>query len=47
MNTKFNQLLFEMNEQLAFLEAEHEDNVTKSEKAIRIIIKSIEKLKTL
>lgn len=47
MNTKFKPLLIELNEQLSFLDAENEDVIVKCEKAIQIIIKSIEKLKKL
>ena len=42
MSTKFKQLLFDLNEQLNFLDLEIDDKIDRGEKAIEIITKSIE-----
>lgn len=47
MNSKSNQLLIELNEQLQFIDIEIDDKIKRCEKAIEVIIKGIEKLKKL
>ena len=47
MNQKINQLLEDLNEQLNFLNLEIDDNLVRCEKAIEIILKSVQKLKLL
>ena len=47
MNSKSNQLLIDLNEQLQFIDIEIDDKIKRCEKAIEIIIKGIEKLKKL
>jgi hypothetical protein len=47
LNTKINLLLSDLNEQLNFIDLEIDDTLKKCEKAIEIIIKSIQKLKNL
>jgi len=47
MNSKTNQLLTDLNEQLNFVNLEIDDTLVRSEKAIEIIIKSVEKLKII
>ncbi|AIG30305.1 tetracycline regulation of excision, RteC [Flavobacterium psychrophilum] len=47
MNSKINLLLSDLNEQLNFIDLEIDDTLKRCEKAIEIIIKSIQKLKIL
>ena len=47
MNSKINQLLLDLNEQLNFIDLEIDDTIKRCEKAIEITIKSVQKLKTL
>lgn len=47
MNPKINQLLTDLNEQLNFINLEIDDTLIRCEKAIEIIIKSIQKLKII
>lgn len=47
MSTKFKQMLFELTEQLNFIHLEMDDEIAKSEKAIKITIKVIDNLKKL
>lgn len=46
MNTKYNQLLNELTEQLNFIDLEIDDTLVRCEKAIEIISKSVNKLKS-
>ena len=47
MNQKISNLLSELNEQLNFIDLEIDNQLTRCEKAIEIILKSIEKLKDI
>ncbi|WP_291151915.1 RteC domain-containing protein [Flavobacterium sp. UBA7680] len=47
MNLKINKLLSDLNEQLNFVDLEIDDAIKRCEKAIEIIIKSVQKLKIL
>ena len=47
MNLKINTLLSDLNEQLNFIDIEIDDAINRCEKAIEIIIVSIQKLKIL
>lgn len=47
MNLKINTLLSDLNEQLNFIDIEFDDTINRCEKAIEIIIVSIQKLKIL
>jgi hypothetical protein len=47
MNSKINQLLTDLNEQLNFINLEIDDTLVRCEKAIEIIIKSVSQLKVL
>ena len=47
MNSKINQLLSDLNEQLNFIDLEIDDTIKRCEKAIEITIKSVQKLKLL
>ena len=47
MNLKINTLLSDLNEQLNFIDIEIDDTINRCEKAIEIIIVSIQKLKIL
>lgn len=47
MNTKINQLFSDLQEQLSFIDLEIDDTLIRCEKAIEIILKSIQKLKVL
>lgn len=47
LNPKINLLLTDLNEQLNFIDLEIDDTLKRCEKAIEIIIKSVQKLKTL
>ena len=45
MNSKFKQMLFELTEQLSFINLEIDDIISKSEKSVQITLKSIDNLK--
>jgi hypothetical protein len=45
MTPKINQLLTDPQEQLSFIDLEIDDTLVRCEKAIEIILKSVEKLK--
>jgi hypothetical protein len=47
LNSKINQLLSDLNEQLNFIDLEIDDTIKRCEKAIEITIKSVQKLKLL
>ena len=47
MNSKINQLLTDLNEQLNFINLEIDDTMIRCEKAIKMIMESVEKLKML
>lgn len=47
MNQKINLLLSDLNEQLNFINLEIDDNLVKCEKAIEVILKSVQKLKII
>jgi hypothetical protein len=47
LNLKINKLLSDLNEQLNFVDLEIDDAIKRCEKAIEIIIKSVQKLKIL
>ena len=45
MSTKFKQMLFELTEQLSFINLEMDDSIAKSEKSVELTIKAIDNLK--
>jgi hypothetical protein len=47
LNSKINLLLFDLNEQLNFIDLEIDDTLVRCEKAIEIILKSVQKLKII
>ena len=45
MSTKFKQMLFELTEQLSFINLEMDDSIAKSEKSVELTLKAIDNLK--
>lgn len=45
MSTKFKQMLFELTEQLSFINLEMDDPIAKSEKSVELTLKAIDNLK--
>ena len=41
MSTKFKQMLFELTEQLSFINLEMDDSIAKSEKSVELTLKAI------